>query len=116
MKQYHALFHLDEDTPEKFTETLNNIRNLLTDLGANNVEIELVANGRGVFSLLSSNQAQAIRVRNLAQEGVTFAVCANSLKYLKIDPTELMPPATIVPAGVGELVRKQAEGWAYIKP
>lgn len=116
MKEYRALFHLDEDAPEKFNETLNNIRNLLVDLEAENVDVELVANGKGVLSLLNSNQAQAIRVRNLADEGVSFTVCANSLKHLKIDAADLMPQAIIVPAGVGELVRKQSQGWAYIKP
>ena len=45
---------------------------------------------------------------------ITF--CANSIKHLEISVDELVPEAEIVPAGVSELVKKQNDGWAYIRP
>ncbi len=116
MEKYRVVFHMDEDSEERFTEVLNNLRNLLNDLGEANVEAELVINGNGVLQLIRSNLSHLNRVRNLAKQGVHFVVCNNSLAHLKLDPSTLMEEAEIVPSGVGELVRKQAEGWAYIRP
>jgi intracellular sulfur oxidation DsrE/DsrF family protein len=37
------------------------------------------------------------------------------LKRLKIDPSKLMAETTVVPSAVVELIKKQAEGWSYLK-
>lgn len=116
MKAYRVIFHLDENSEQKMNEVFNNIRNLINDLGEENVEVELLTNGSGVTAMRRENEASAIRIRNLTRQGVKFAVCANSLKHLNIPATELVTEAQVVPAGVSELVKKQMEGWAYIRP
>lgn len=116
MKPYRVIFHLDEDSEEKTNEVFNNLRNLIADLGAENVEVELLANGKGVAALLKERVSNEIRIRHLAEQGVKFAVCANSLIHLNISPVDIVPEAVVVPAGVSELVKKQSEGWAYIRP
>mgnify|MGYP001793963729 CR=1 FL=1 len=116
MKVYRVIFHLDEDSEQKVNEVFNNLRNLLADLGEENVEVELLINGVGVTAMRKDNESNGLRVRHLAKQGVKFAVCANSLKHLKISPDELVAEAEIVPAGVSELVKKQIDGWAYIRP
>lgn len=115
MTLYQVIFHLDENS-EKINEVFNNLQNLLTDLGQDNVEVELLTNGKGVESMLKANESNALRIHHLASQGVKFVVCANSIKYLGITPEELVPEAEIVPAGVSELVKKQIAGWAYIRP
>ena len=55
------------------------------------------------------------RIKIAKEKGVTIAVCNNSLKRLKIDPSELMQEVTVVPSAVVELIVKQAEGWSYLK-
>lgn len=116
MKTYPVIFHLDEENESKINETFNNLRNLLTDLGEENVEAELLANGMGVKAMLKTQESYAIRIRHLARQGVRFAACANSMKHLGILPEDLVSEVEIVPAGVSELVKKQLEGWAYIRP
>jgi intracellular sulfur oxidation DsrE/DsrF family protein len=116
MKQYHVIFHLDEDTEQKVNEVFNNLRNLLSDLGPENVDVELLINGKGVSAMRKDNESNALRIQHLARQGVKFAVCANSIKFLKIIPDDLVSDAEIVPAGVSELVKKQQAGWAYIRP
>jgi intracellular sulfur oxidation DsrE/DsrF family protein len=37
------------------------------------------------------------------------------LKRLKIDASKLVGEAIIVPSAVVELIRKQSEGWSYLK-
>ncbi len=38
------------------------------------------------------------------------------MKFLGVQPADMVSEAEIVPAGVSELVKKQMEGWAYIRP
>ena len=116
MKIYHVIFHLDEDSEQKANEIFNNLRNLLADLGEENIEVELLTNGKGVIAMRKDNESNSLRIRHLAKQGVKFTVCANSIKHLEISMDELVPEAEIVPAGVSELVKKQNDGWAYIRP
>ncbi len=113
--KYRVLFHLDEDNQPRITMTLNNIKNLLADLGTENVQVELVVNGEGVRAFVKPSENQT-QITALAAVGVRFALCANSLRGLNLHERDLLEQAEIVPAGVSELARKQAEGWAYIRP
>jgi intracellular sulfur oxidation DsrE/DsrF family protein len=53
----------------------------------------------------------------LKNKGVDFRVCANTLKGRKLDASAVNPEATIVPSGVAEIGKLQAqEGYVYLKP
>lgn len=114
MGKYKVLFHADEN--KKLDLTLKNIENLIKDIGEENVEIELVVNSEAISLMLSEANTRTTRIKELANWNVRFAVCSNSMKQLNVKKEELMNEAVVVPSGVGELVRRQAEGWVYIKP
>ncbi len=116
MKKYKVLFHLDEAAKTRAELVLNNIDNLIADLGQENVDVELVANSEGVTALLRVPSRLASRVEKLALDGVRITACANSLRQLGLTKDSLLERVEIVPAGVAELVRKQADGWVYIRP
>lgn len=116
MKKYRVLFHLDEGAKGRADVALNNIENLIADLGEENVEVELVSNSEGVTAFLRTPNLHGAKVERLASKGVRFTACANSLRQMGLTKDELLEHVEIVPAGVGELTRKQAEGWAYIRP
>lgn len=113
MNKYNVLFHIDEFA--KGGLVLNNISNLIVDMGEENLEIEMVANGDAVKVLLKGNEFQPM-LEQLAPKKVRFCACANSLRNFELEKNQLYDFVDIVPAGVGELVRKQASGWAYIRP
>jgi intracellular sulfur oxidation DsrE/DsrF family protein len=116
MDKYRVVFHLDEPSKSRADQVFGNIENLLADLGESNVEVELVANSGGVKALVKGPASRAEQVQRLAAKGVLFAACAHSLGRLEITRDALMEPVEVVSSGVGELVKKQAEGWAYIRP
>jgi hypothetical protein len=80
-----------------------------------NLEIEVVFHGQAVLSLLKEDTSFESRVKTVKEKGVTVAACNNTLKRLKIDPSQLMPEVTVVPSAVVELIVKQSEGWSYLK-
>ena len=56
------------------------------------------------------------QINELLENGVVIAACQNALNAQKIIKEDLIDQITIVPAGVVELVIRQNEGFAYIKP
>ncbi|MFN3429487.1 MAG: DsrE family protein, partial [Candidatus Sericytochromatia bacterium] len=95
--------------------TLRNLENLTRHYGPGKARFEVVGHGAGIGLLLKSNTAQAERMAALARQGVVFAACQNTMTRKQIPPEALLPFVTVVPAGVAELIEKQAAGWAYIK-
>ncbi|MCL5031151.1 MAG: DsrE family protein [Bacteroidetes bacterium] len=116
MEKYKVVFHLDEGVKARADMVLINISNLIADLGEDNVTIELVANSEGVTAFLKEPNWHISKIEGLMAKGVRFVVCANSLRQAGLTKDSLMAQIEVVPAGVSELVKKQAEGWAYIRP
>ncbi|HET9079919.1 MAG TPA: DsrE family protein [Trebonia sp.] len=109
-----VVVHLDEAGEAKHEAVTRNVANLLGDLGEG-TEVELVAHGPGVaLCLAGSPQAEAVGA--LIARGVVVAACENTLRAQGIAARRLVPGVVTVPSGVGELVRKQRQGWAYVRP
>jgi intracellular sulfur oxidation DsrE/DsrF family protein len=114
-----TVYQMSEVIPQA-TRGLNNIRNhLAADPKA---KIVVVALGSGVDFLLqgATNQANlpfAGAIADLANQGIEFRVCNNTLQARQIDPSKVVMEATLVPSGVAEVARLQArEGFAYPRP
>lgn len=121
MKKLKALLHIDE--PGKWRLTLTNAKNLIEDVGLENVALEIVANATAVRIFdsadqeIDQNQSELLKqLRELANNKVTVVACRNALRANNI-PEELIPDfITVVPAGITRIVAKQAEGYFYVKP
>ena len=109
-----VIFHIDENN--KWELLLNNVKNfvLSCDYGINAVEI--LANGEAVTAYAEHTLKIEQKIMELAKLNVLFVACNNSLVGMKIDKERLFPFIKIVPVGVVEMVEKQNEGYAYIKP
>jgi intracellular sulfur oxidation DsrE/DsrF family protein len=110
------LFHLDKPRRDRADQVFKKIANLLAELGENSVDVELVANGGGVKALVNGHDSHADQVDQLAANGVCYSACAYSLSTPGIAKESLLESVDVVSAGVAELVKKQAAGWAYLRP
>jgi intracellular sulfur oxidation DsrE/DsrF family protein len=117
-KQEKAVYHVNDSA--NATAVLNNIRN---HLNANpKAKIVVVTHGPGIDFLLEgaknkNGNPYEIPVQELVSRNVEFRVCNNTLETRNIDQKSVIPEATIVPSGVAEISRLQAqEGYAYLKP
>ena len=54
-------------------------------------------------------------MRKQSEAGVRFAACQNTMRRRNISKEDLLPFVGTVDSGVAEVVRKQEEGWAYLK-
>jgi intracellular sulfur oxidation DsrE/DsrF family protein len=105
-----VVYHVNE-SGEQAANALRNIRNHLT--ADPKAKIVVVAHAGGVNFLLNGakdkngNPYDAI-VQELGPRGVDFKV---------IDPKNVLEEAKLVPSGVAEVARLQAqEGFVYLKP
>jgi len=116
MEEYKVIFHIDEIS--KWELLLGNVTNLLDAAEGIKIEIEVLANAEAVKYYtpeLGLNPAIE-NMKALHQKGVRFVACNNALKANNISKDNLLEFVETVPAGVLELIQKQSEGYAYIKP
>lgn len=114
-----TVYHMSEGIPQA-SRAMANIRNhLAADPTA---KIVVVTHGLGIDFLLQGatnqmDQPFAGAIADLANQGVEFRVCNNTLTARKIDPNRVAMEARIVPSGVAEVARIQArEGFVYLRP
>jgi intracellular sulfur oxidation DsrE/DsrF family protein len=110
-----AVFQISDNDPQKWNLTLNNAHNVQMDLGAEAVELEIVVYGPGI-SMLKGDSPVATRVAAALKSGVKVVACENTMKAQKLTYADMLPNIGYVPAGVVELINKQREGYAYIRP
>ena len=99
----------------KWNMALNNAKNVQQELGADKVDIQIVAYGPGI-GMLKADATTNSRVMEAAKSGVKMVACENTMTVQKISKADMNPVISYVPSGVVELMRLQSEGWAYIRP
>ncbi|MEO6707407.1 MAG: DsrE family protein [Ginsengibacter sp.] len=115
-KHFHAIYQLDVNDPKTIVKCFRNINNALNDPRlSGKLKIELIAYSGGTAALLKGSEYEN-DLKNLVEKGVIVAQCHNSLVEQKISPDRLYDFIAIVPTGNGELILRQAEGWAIVKP
>ncbi|MEO7335488.1 MAG: DsrE family protein [Caldimonas sp.] len=109
------VFQVSDADPAKWGLTLNNVRNVQTELPEDDVDIEVVVYGPGI-TMLKGGSPMAPRVAEALKSGVKVVACENTMKTQKLVYADMLPDIGYVPAGVVELMRKQQQGYAYIRP
>ena len=114
-----VVYHLSEGVPQA-SRAINNIRNhLAADPTA---KIVVVTHGLGIDFLIDGatnqlDQPFAGSISDLANKGVEFRVCNNTLVSRNIPADKVVMEAKVVPSGVAEVARLQAkEGFVYLRP
>ncbi|MCH5715592.1 DsrE family protein [Niabella hibiscisoli] len=77
--------------------------------------IELVVFGDGIEMLLKANNYEEL-LKPLIAQGVVFVQCMNTLTGRGISSEKLYPFVHYVPSANGEIILRQYEGWAIVKP
>jgi uncharacterized protein len=113
-KTHRVVFGLTSTDESDWKLTMHNIRSLLKALAPEPVEIEVVAYGPGI-NFLKADTPELSDIKEFQAQHVHFMACANAMKGAHLTQADLIPGAEVVPAGIAEVVKKQEEGWTYIK-
>jgi len=104
----------DADTA-KWNLALNNAKNVQQAYGADKVDIEIVTYGPGI-GMLKMDSVIANRIDESKQAGIAIVACQNTMKNMKLTSEDMLSNTSYVPSGVVEIMKKQKEGYAYIRP
>jgi intracellular sulfur oxidation DsrE/DsrF family protein len=114
-----VVYHVNQNI-DQAADAIRNIRNHLS--ADPKAKIVVVTHAGGINFLLRDAKDKngnpfEVAVQDLTSKGVEFRVCNFTLQSRNIDPKLVLEEAKIVPSGVAEVSRLQAEeGYAYLKP
>jgi hypothetical protein len=94
---------------------LNNAQNIQKDVGKDNVDIEIVSFGPGI-SMLKAESEVANRIVEAVDSGMQVMACQNTMRNQKINKEDMNSKVGYVPSGAVEIMRRQQQGYAYLRP
>jgi len=102
-------------TPDQrlWNQAFNYLENLREIYGPDNIELEIVALGFGI-GVLKLESTQGPRVAEALKAGVHVSACEVTMRRQKLTRDDMLPNLGYVPAGLGQIIKRQREGWAYI--
>jgi len=84
------------------------------------VRLDILTNGQGLQLIKAKHSPFAARIQKLQQQynNLTFKACSKAISRLqkKTGKTfDALPNTVVVPSALGDIMKRQGEGWSYIK-
>jgi len=116
-----VVYHINYNDDKQLNAALGNVKNHISAIGKDKIDVKVVMHGNGVDLLKTANTDLDMqqKVIGLKKDGVAFQVCNNTLVNKKINyKNDLFDVSQkdIVPSGVAEVANLQQQGYVYIKP
>ncbi len=109
------VIQVSDGDPKNWNQALNVVRNIQAERGKDNVQIEVVVFGHGA-DLLKFDSPLANRIDETLASGTQVSMCQNTMRGRKLAERDMHPKIGYVKAGVIEILDKQKQGWAVIRP
>ena len=115
VKKEKVVFQVSDGDPKTWNQALNNMKNVQRALGKDRVDVELVVYGHGI-GMLKAESTVGNRVNDAVAAGVKVVACEETMRGQKLTKEDMLPSIGYVPGGVIELMTRQKQGYAYIRP
>lgn len=110
-----VVIQVSDADPAKWNLAVNNARNVQTDLGKDKVDVEIVAYGPGL-GMLRTDSKVAGRLAEALDNNIGLLACENTMRNTKVTKDQMYGGIRYVDAGVVHIMKRQHEGWAYVRP
>jgi intracellular sulfur oxidation DsrE/DsrF family protein len=114
-ERYRLVLQVSDADPAKWNLAVNNARNVQNDLGKQNVDVEIVAYGPGL-NMLKGDSKVAARLAEALDNNIGLMACENTMRNTKVGKADMYSGISYVDAGVVHIMKRQREGWAYVRP
>lgn len=121
-EETRIVFHLTNADPMVAGELLDEVETMLQAYQADGrpLRVEVVSHSDGLDLLRESLTVHASRIHELAGDygNLTFVACKNTIDRLRVDhgiEVTLLPDAEVTDSGVSHVVKRQKQGWSYIR-
>jgi len=116
--EHKIVLQLSDNDPRKQALVISVANNLLKFYDPDKVAVEVVAFGPGIDLLRSDNPSRK-QVESLIAQGVRFDVCLNTVDTVERETgrrPDIMPGATPVQVGVGQILFLTENGYTLVRP
>ena len=116
--EHRIALQLSDNDPKKQALVISVAYNLLKFYDPDKVSIEVVTFGPGIDLLRPENDNRKL-VESLVAQGVRFDVCLNTVDTIERDTgkrPEIIPAATPVQVGVGQILLLTENGYTLVRP
>ena len=116
--EHKIVLQLSDNDPRKQALVISVANNLLKFYDPDKVAVEVVAFGPGI-DLLRSESASRKQVESLISQGVRFDVCLNTVDTIERKTgkrPDILPGATPVQVGVGQILFLTENGYTLVRP
>lgn len=116
--EHKIVLQLSDNDPKRQALVISVAYNLLKFYDPDKVAIEVVAFGPGI-DLLRTDNANRKLVESLTAQGVRFDVCLNTVDTVERETgkrPEIIPAATPVQVGVGQILLLTENGYTLVRP
>lgn len=110
-----VVIQVSDDSQKTWNQALNVVKNIQDAYGKDKVDVELVAFGLGA-GMLKLDSPLANRIDDALANGAQVSMCENTMRGQKLTKDDMHPKIGYVKAGVIEIIEKQKQGWAVIRP
>ena len=109
------ILQVSDNDPAKWTLALTNAKMVQLDLGPEHVQIEIIAYGPGL-EMLKGESKVADRLAGALDDNVGLIACENTMTTTHVAKDDMYSGIAYVKAGVTHIMKRQREGWAYVRP
>lgn len=110
-----VVIQVSEADPAKWEMALINARNVRKAYGDKPIDVEIVAYGPGL-KMFHNNSQVAVQLEAARKNGVKLLACGNTMSMTHTTRDELNRAVEVVPAGIVEIMERQQDGYAYVRP
>lgn len=114
-KRNHVIFSVTDNDKGKWNLVYNNATAVQRNVGPMDIDVEVVVWGPGI-NMLKMESVVGNRIDEMVAKGIKVVACETTMNEMKITAQDMLPSIGYVPGGVIELMQKQQQGWAYVRP
>jgi hypothetical protein len=121
-EEWRIVLHVDSGDPNRFHVMLDETEQLLKTSvqQQQKVRVEILTNGGGLMLVEQGDENYTRRLQALSKQydNLGLLVCQRALNKLKTEKgvhLDLVPEATVVESAMNQVIKRQQEGWAYIR-
>jgi hypothetical protein len=121
-EETRIVFHLTNPDQAVAGELLDEVEGMLEAYRSDGrpLRIEVVGHSEGLDLLRERLSKHRERIHRLAGQypNLTFVACRNTMERLKVEQgieVKLIPDAEVIDSGVNHVVKRQQQGWSYIR-
>ena len=121
-KHWRLMLHVSTDNPNRLKLVLDEAESLLKEYAASSrqLELEILTHKKGLALVTNNGKDYSQRLEKLKQQyaNLSVLVCGQTLKRVQREQghkIDLIPGANVVKSAINQVVKRQRDGWSYVK-